>query len=93
MCLRIARKIARLSQAELSRRTGVDAGLLCHVEAGDLTLVRYQDVAAVADALNIAPDELQTFIAIPDPLWQRRRRASARRKRRPTPTTTTADRA
>jgi transcriptional regulator with XRE-family HTH domain len=69
MSLRIARKIAGLSQKELAERAGVDNTGLCRMERGErqLRLADYDTVVRVAAALNLEPDELLTFAAIPDP--------------------------
>jgi transcriptional regulator with XRE-family HTH domain len=81
MSLRIARKIARLSQLELAKRSGVDNTLLSRIEHGDraLTSLRFPSVAAIADALNLDPAELFALAAIPDPV---RIQGTARRNSR-----------
>jgi transcriptional regulator with XRE-family HTH domain len=101
MSLRIARKIARFTQRELSLRTGIDITRICHIETGEAQLTKYADVERVAAALHIEPDELRAFLTVPDPRWpaERAKRAAAlatprpRRRRRAAADTTTADRA
>jgi transcriptional regulator with XRE-family HTH domain len=93
MSLRIARKIARFTQRELSLRTGIDITRICHIENGDARITKYADVERVAAALHIEPDELRAFLAVPDPRWpaERAKRAAElatpqappRRRRRP----------
>lgn len=67
MGLRIARKLAGLSQNDLARLSGVDKSQISRVENGKRDLCRYDMVLKVAAALHIEPDELLAIISVPDP--------------------------
>ena len=85
MSLRIARKIAGLTQTELARRAGIDNSAISRVEAGERSLRKsdYGTVVAIAAQLNIDPDELLSFADVPDPPLRRAaEQAAARRKSR-----------
>ena len=70
MSLRIARKIAKLSQKELSERAAVDISTINRVERGsrDLSATGYHAVARLAAVLNLDADELIAIAKIPDPI-------------------------
>ena len=74
MSLRIARKIAKISQTELAKRSGIDNSTICRIENG-LTELRqhpFATVKSLALALGIDADELVWFVEIPDPTRKRR---------------------
>lgn len=60
MELRIARRIARLTQHQLAERAGVDHTLICKLENphGRRRRPSYEAIVKIARALNLAPDEL-----------------------------------
>jgi len=60
MELRIARRIAKLTQLELAKRAGVDDSFISLIESGkrDIRRVDYETVVRIARALNVTPDEL-----------------------------------
>jgi transcriptional regulator with XRE-family HTH domain len=68
MDLRIARKIAGLTQQELADRAGVDPSLISLLESGkrEIKTVAYQTVVRLARALGVEPEELFP-VAAPDP--------------------------
>jgi transcriptional regulator with XRE-family HTH domain len=69
MSLKLARKIARLTQEDLAKRAGLDNTTICRVERSgrDLRECDYQTVVRIAAALNLEPDELFAIAALPDP--------------------------
>ena len=60
MDLKTARRIAKMTQAQLAERAGVDASLLSLVESGKKSIqsVGYGNVLRIARALNVEPHEL-----------------------------------
>jgi transcriptional regulator with XRE-family HTH domain len=60
MDLRVARKIAGLTQHELADRVGVDHSYISLIESGkrDIRDVGYATVVRIARALGVEPDEL-----------------------------------
>lgn len=60
MELKIARRIARLTQKELADRAGIDDSLISLLESGkrDYRRVEYEHVVLIARALNVTADEL-----------------------------------
>lgn len=60
MELKIARKIAGLTQQQLAKQAGVTNSFISLIEAGkrDLAEVNYSTVVRLAEALHLAPDEL-----------------------------------
>ncbi len=60
MELRIARKIAGLTQQDLAKRAGVTDSFISLIESGkrDIRSVGYETVVRIARALNVEPDEL-----------------------------------
>jgi transcriptional regulator with XRE-family HTH domain len=60
MELRIARKIASLTQHELAERVGVTDSFISLIESGkrDIRSVGYQTVVRIAHALGVEPQEL-----------------------------------
>jgi len=69
MSLRIARKIARLSQQELALKAGIDNSTLSRYESGSRSLrtADYDTVISLARALNLEPEELFMIAALTDP--------------------------
>jgi transcriptional regulator with XRE-family HTH domain len=67
MSLRIARKIARLTQRELAKRAGLDHSFISRLESGErrLRLCDYPSVVRLAVALDLEPDELFTIVEAP----------------------------
>jgi len=60
MDLRIARKIASLTQQQLAQRAGVTNSFISLIENGhrDIRTVGYETVVRLARALGVEPDEL-----------------------------------
>jgi transcriptional regulator with XRE-family HTH domain len=60
MDLKIARRIARLTQEELATAAGVDNSFISLLESGkrDIETVNYKTVVLLARALNVSPEEL-----------------------------------
>jgi transcriptional regulator with XRE-family HTH domain len=58
MELRLARKIARLTQAELGRRAGVDPTIISRLEAGKRESASYETIVKLARALNVSAEDL-----------------------------------
>ena len=60
MELRIARKIARLTQSELAERAGVTDSFISLIESGkrDIRSAGYETVVRIARALGVEPEEL-----------------------------------
>ena len=60
MDLKVARRIARLTQSELAAAAGVDGSFISLLESGkrDIETVNYRTVALLARALNVTPEEL-----------------------------------
>jgi transcriptional regulator with XRE-family HTH domain len=69
MGLRLARKIAHLTQKELAKRSGVPQDVLCRYETGVRKFAKapYPLLSALAAALGISIDELVAIGAMPDP--------------------------
>jgi transcriptional regulator with XRE-family HTH domain len=69
MSLRIARKIAGLSQMELAKKAGVDNSKISQLESGtsDLRTAQYHTVVAIARALGLEPEELFAIAAVIEP--------------------------
>lgn len=85
MSLRIARKIARLTQQELADRAGVDNSLISLVESGsrDLRASGYDTVASIAAALGLMPDELIALVAGSAALQARKKKPGGADEARP----------
>ena len=75
MNLRLARRIAGLSQQQLARRAHVDHSFISLLESGkrDIDSVGYAIVVRIAEALNVTPHEL--FPSLPQPGRARARRS------------------
>jgi transcriptional regulator with XRE-family HTH domain len=60
MDLRIARRIAGLTQLELANKVGVDDSFISMLENGkrDIRTTEYRTVVRLARALNVTPEEL-----------------------------------
>jgi transcriptional regulator with XRE-family HTH domain len=60
MDLRIARRIAGLTQLELATKVGVDDSFISLLESGkrDIRTTEYRTVVRLARALNVTPEEL-----------------------------------
>jgi transcriptional regulator with XRE-family HTH domain len=60
MLLKLARKVAGLTQAELAKQAGVTKSYISLLESGqrDIRSVGYETVARIADALGVSPQEL-----------------------------------
>lgn len=60
MLLKLARKVAGLTQAELAKEAGVTNSFISLLESGkrDIRSVGYETVARIADALNVSPQDL-----------------------------------
>jgi len=60
MLLKLARKVARLTQAELAKQAGVTKSFISLLESGkrDIRSVGYETVARIAEALGVSPQEL-----------------------------------
>jgi len=56
--LRLARRLAGLSQAALARKAGIDQSVLCKLETGVRKRPSYEVALRLADALGIQPREL-----------------------------------
>jgi len=71
MELRIARKIAALTQQELAQRAGVTDSFISLLESGkrDIRTASYETVVRIAHALGVEPAELWPVTALtpPDP--------------------------
>lgn len=66
MNLKVARKIARLTQRQLAERAGVDHSLISRLERGDRKTASYEAVVRLARALNIEPNELFPVPELPE---------------------------
>jgi transcriptional regulator with XRE-family HTH domain len=60
MHLKLARKIAGLTQQQLAKQAGVTNSFICLIESGkrDIRLVGYETVVRIAHALGVSPDDL-----------------------------------
>jgi transcriptional regulator with XRE-family HTH domain len=60
MFLKLARKVAGLTQTELAEQAGVSTAFICLLENGkrDIRAVGYQTVVRIAHALHVSPDDL-----------------------------------
>jgi len=60
MLLKLARKVAGLTQAELAEAAGVTKSFISLLESGhrDLRSVGYETVARIADTLGVSPEDL-----------------------------------
>jgi transcriptional regulator with XRE-family HTH domain len=60
MDLKVARRIARLTQRDLASAAGVDDSFISLIESGkrDIATVNYKTVVLLARALNVTPEEL-----------------------------------
>ena len=60
MLLKLARKVAGLTQTELADQAGVSTALISLLESGkrDIRGVGYQTVVRIAQALHVSPDDL-----------------------------------
>lgn len=65
MELKVARKIARLTQAELAAQSGVDQTLISKMELGKIRHPSYETVVRLARALNVEPHELFPVADVP----------------------------
>lgn len=89
MSLKLARKIAGLSQTTLAKRSGVDPGLLSRLEHGERSLrqTMFPTVAALAAVLNLTPHELVDLVEPEQPtrVGDTRTRRRPRRRAPPRP--------
>lgn len=78
MSLKLARKIAHLTQSELAKRSGLDQPVIARYESGDrpLRLAPYANLTRIAAALGISTDEL---IALADKIPDKRDPTAGRR--------------
>jgi transcriptional regulator with XRE-family HTH domain len=69
MSLKLARKIAKLTQEELAKRAGIDNTSVSRLEKNSrsLHLAEYATVLGLARALNLEPEELFVIAELPDP--------------------------
>lgn len=69
MDLRVARKIASLTQQELAERVGVTDSFISLIESGkrDIRAVGYETVVRIAHALGVEPEDLWPVDPLPDP--------------------------
>lgn len=58
MELKMAMKVAGLSQADLAKRAGVSPALITRLLDGSRRRPSYESIVRIARALNLAPDEL-----------------------------------
>lgn len=58
MELRTARRIARMSQAELSRQSGIEQTVISKIELGKIRNPSHETVVRLARALNVGAEEL-----------------------------------
>jgi transcriptional regulator with XRE-family HTH domain len=60
MFLKLARKVAGLTQGELAKQAGVTKSFISLLESGkrDIRSVGYETVARIAEALGVSPQEL-----------------------------------
>jgi len=58
MELKKYRKIARLTQEQLARKSGVDVTLISRFERGVRRRLSYDNIIRLARALNLEPEEL-----------------------------------
>jgi transcriptional regulator with XRE-family HTH domain len=58
MNLKMARKIARITQHELAKRAGVDDSLISRLERGERSGLRHDSAVRIARALNVSAEEL-----------------------------------
>lgn len=60
MLLKLARKVAGLTQAELAEKAGVTNSFISLIESGkrDIRSVGYETVARIAETLNVSPEDL-----------------------------------
>jgi transcriptional regulator with XRE-family HTH domain len=56
--IRIARKHAHLTQAELARRVGISKQAIWEIEANNVTDPGVKKILAIANVLNVSTDEL-----------------------------------
>jgi transcriptional regulator with XRE-family HTH domain len=82
MCLRVARKIARLSQKELASRSGINLGVISRLESGERKLTNYNHILRLADVLGVTPPELMSFADIPDPILDHKPKSARTRRER-----------
>jgi XRE family transcriptional regulator, fatty acid utilization regulator len=70
MDLRIARKIAGLTQQELAERAGVTDSFISLIEHGkrDIRTAGYETVVRLARALGVEPEELWPVEPLPIPI-------------------------
>jgi transcriptional regulator with XRE-family HTH domain len=98
MCLRIARKIAGLSQKELALKSGINMGVISRIETGERKLTNYNQILRLAHVFGVTPPELMSFVEFPDPISfdkpkpARGRRARAERHSSTTVAATANDR-
>ena len=69
MDLRVARRIAGLTQEQLAKRAGVDNSFISLIESGkrDIHTAGYQTVVRIARALGVEPEDLWPVEPIPVP--------------------------
>lgn len=58
MDLKLARRIARITQEELAERAGVDVSLVSRLERGQRPKIGYDAVVRIARTLNLSAEEL-----------------------------------
>lgn len=58
MNLRLARKAAQLTQAQLAERAGIEQATVSDLEAGKIRKPSYETVVRLARALNVSAEEL-----------------------------------
>jgi transcriptional regulator with XRE-family HTH domain len=58
MELKMAMKVAGLTQADLAKRAGVSPALITRLLDGSRRRPSYESIVRIARALNLAPDEL-----------------------------------
>lgn len=58
MNLKVARRIARLTQRQLAERAGVDPSLISRLERGQRPQVSHESAVLIARALNVEAEDL-----------------------------------
>jgi transcriptional regulator with XRE-family HTH domain len=64
--LRTLRDAAKLSQSELSRRSGVSQSEISKIERGERTSVGLDIIAAIEQALGVTPGDIAGFALLPE---------------------------
>jgi len=82
MSFRIARKLARMTQRQISEKSGIDLSSISGLETGRRSLAQANTltIAALASALQVTPEELLSVC--------RQRADKSKRRRRRLPLTT-----